>query len=203
MTNQPKPKTISLSVRLPASVYDIVSAAAFTNRRSLNGQIVWMLEKAGARSVQAIMAGDHEPERIPPDETGHVPDVSVPVPRAPAPSKVRIDAGRGDAWTDDECADHLVALWNKVAVDHGLVQVSKITPQRRAKLIARALEVKDTGQGRLSAAEDVILGIKDQPLLLGKAGNGKWKCTFDWLIEPRNWTKVEERTYEERKNSRF
>ena len=39
-------KTIALSIRLPASIRDQVQKRAIENRRSLNQEIVWLIQRA-------------------------------------------------------------------------------------------------------------------------------------------------------------
>ena len=51
----PDEKTISLSIRIPASLKDKLHKRAVRNRRSLNQEIVWLIQKAIA------MIEDEEP----------------------------------------------------------------------------------------------------------------------------------------------
>lgn len=79
--------------------------------------------------------------------------------------------------------------WNLMAEDHGLPQVKRITPGRRQKIKDRA---KDAG-GLIKLVE-VIEQIPTQPFLLGKNQRG-WKADLDWILEPRNFVKLEERKF--------
>lgn len=84
--------------------------------------------------------------------------------------------------------EHVVEVWNDLAVRHGLAAVKKITPERRKKLntFIRRHSIDDI--------TEAIAAIPRSPFLLGQNGRG-WQATFDWFLEPRNVTKLTEGTY--------
>ena len=45
-------ETVALSIRLPANIRDILTERAAENRRSLNQEIVWLIQKALAALEQ-------------------------------------------------------------------------------------------------------------------------------------------------------
>jgi hypothetical protein len=87
-----------------------------------------------------------------------------------------------------------VDAWNELAKATGLSKVQKFDTSRRKKV---RLRLDDCGG--IEAWSDMIAGIRDSPHLLGmtpsKNGQTPWKASFDWLIEPRNFTKVMEGNY--------
>lgn len=102
---------------------------------------------------------------------------------APPPTPSQAD-GLG---SDDAAA--VANYWNNVAEEHGLSAVRRMTDTRRKKINARLSET-----GGLRKMAEVIDAIPDQPFLLGR-NDRQWKVDFDWLLEPSNFVKVEERKY--------
>lgn len=84
--------------------------------------------------------------------------------------------------------EHVVEVWNDLAVKHGLASVKKITPERRKKLLTfiRRHTIDDI--------TEAISAIPRSPFLLGQNNRG-WQASFDWFLEPRNLTKLTEGTY--------
>lgn len=96
---------------------------------------------------------------------------------------------KGETGLGNDDAALIANSWNLMAEDHGLPQVKRITPGRRQKIKDRA---KDAG-GLIKLVE-VIEQIPSQPFLLGKNQRG-WKADLDWILEPRNFVKLEERKF--------
>lgn len=84
--------------------------------------------------------------------------------------------------------EHVVEVWNDLAGRHGLPAVKKITPERRKKLrtFIRRHSIDDI--------TEAITAIPRSPFLLGQNDRG-WQASFDWFLEPRNFTKLSEGTY--------
>ncbi len=78
--------------------------------------------------------------------------------------------------------------WNGMAEEHGLPTIQRMTRARRQKILARAKEVG------LTNLITTIEKVPDQPFLLGRNDRG-WRIDFDWLMEPRNFVKVEEQKF--------
>jgi hypothetical protein len=78
--------------------------------------------------------------------------------------------------------------WNGMAEEHGLPTIQRMTRARRQKVLARAREVG------LPNLITTIERVPDQPFLLGRNDRG-WMIDFDWLMEPRNFVKVEEQKF--------
>ena len=53
----PNEKTAALSIRLPASMKKVVEQLATEHRRSLNQEIVWLIQQALAQSEQPPTTG--------------------------------------------------------------------------------------------------------------------------------------------------
>lgn len=95
-----------------------------------------------------------------------------------------------DGLGEDEAAA-VAHYWNGMAEECGLSQVKRMTATRREKIKARVKEV-----GFMNLCSNVIDQIPKQPFLTGKNARG-WKCDFDWILEPSNLVKIEERKFEQ------
>lgn len=84
--------------------------------------------------------------------------------------------------------EHVVEAWNDVAERRGLAKVKTLTPQRRRKLMSR---IKEAG---VDGFTEAIGTIEASPFLRGENGRG-WRADFDWMLEPKNFTKLREGTY--------
>ena len=84
--------------------------------------------------------------------------------------------------------EHVVEVWNDVASRCGLPVVRKMTPERRRKLrtFIRRHSIDDI--------TEAISAVPRSPFLLGQNDRG-WQASFDWFLEPRNFTKLTEGTY--------
>lgn len=84
--------------------------------------------------------------------------------------------------------EHVVEVWNDLAVKHGLPSVKKVTPERLKKLnsFIRRWSIDDI--------TEAIEAIPRSPFLLGQNDRG-WQASFDWFLEPRNLTKLTEGVY--------
>lgn len=88
--------------------------------------------------------------------------------------------------------DLVILAWN--GLPSTVPQISKMTDTRKRKLIQR---IEENGIDKVLAAIELV---KRSDFLLGK--DGKWHITFDWFIEPRNFTKVIEGNYQNRTPAR-
>lgn len=88
--------------------------------------------------------------------------------------------------------DLVILAWN--GLPSSVPQISKMTDTRKRKLVQR---IEENGIDKVLAA---IEQVKASDFLLGK--DGKWHITFDWFIEPRNFTKVIEGNYQNRTPAR-
>ncbi len=84
--------------------------------------------------------------------------------------------------------EHVVEVWNDVAERRGLAKVKQLTPQRRRKLVSR---IKEAG---VDGFTEAIGTIEASPFLRGENGRG-WRADFDWMLEPKNFTKLREGAY--------
>lgn len=85
--------------------------------------------------------------------------------------------------------EHVVEAWNATADRLGLPTVRKLTPERRRKLQTR---IK---QNTIDEFTEAIGAIERSPFLRGDNGRN-WKADFDWMLEPKNFTKLTEGTYD-------
>lgn len=73
-----------------------------------------------------------------------------------------------------------------------------LTPPRRTKLAARLLEI-----GGRDAWHDVLRQIRASAFLRGeKSRDGRFVAEIDWLLEPRNLTKLREGNFDDRPQNR-
>ena len=85
--------------------------------------------------------------------------------------------------------EHVVEAWNATAQRNGLREVRKFTPQRRRKLASRIR------QNTIDEFTEAISAIERSAFLRGENDRG-WRATFDWMLEPSNFTKLIEGTYD-------
>lgn len=85
--------------------------------------------------------------------------------------------------------EHVVEAWNDLASATGLREVRKFTPQRQRKLATRIR------QNTVDEFTEAIAAIGRSPFLRGENDRG-WRATFDWMLEPANFTKLIEGTYD-------
>jgi hypothetical protein len=86
----------------------------------------------------------------------------------------------------------LAAAWNDMARQHGLLQVSEVTPKREAMIRARINERwKDNPPQKWAA---YLAAIAASPFLRGENQRG-WRANFDWAIRPDSPVRVAEGKY--------
>lgn len=87
----------------------------------------------------------------------------------------------------------LGAIWNDMAADIGLPQVSELTPKRRAALRARIVErwMKDPER----QFRKYCRRISTSDFLTGQKPGSDWKASFDWAIKPGSPVAVAEGKY--------
>jgi hypothetical protein len=85
--------------------------------------------------------------------------------------------------------EHVIEAWNMTAEPIGLQRVRKLTPERRRKLntFIRRHTIDEITEG--------IAAIPRSPFLRGENARG-WRADFDWMLEPKNFTKLTEGTYD-------
>ena len=64
-----------------------------------------------------------------------------------------------------------------------------LSAERRKKLAARLKEV-----GGIDGWREVLGNIAQMPFCYGESESG-WKVSLDWLLSPKNLTKILEKTY--------
>ena len=75
--------------------------------------------------------------------------------------------------------------WNQIVTS--LPKVSRLTEQRKKSIKAK--------KATLEEFEEVFKKVESSDFLSGR--NKKWlACGFDWVLEPRNWTKIIEGNYD-------
>jgi hypothetical protein len=88
----------------------------------------------------------------------------------------------------DLCPEHVLEAWNAMA-DRTGVPKAKLTPERRKKLstFIRRHPVDDI--------TEAISAIERSAFLRGE-NDRSWRADFNWMLEPRNFTKLTEGTYD-------
>lgn len=85
--------------------------------------------------------------------------------------------------------EHVVEVWNELAIRRGLKIVKRLSPERRATLKTRI------GQNRIEDFQEAMAAIDRSPFLCGE-NDRRWKAYFDWMLKPANFTKLIEGTYD-------
>lgn len=85
--------------------------------------------------------------------------------------------------------EHVVEAWNATAEQIGLKTVRKFTPHRQRKLQTRIR------QNTIDEFTEAIDAIARSPFLRGENDRG-WRADFDWMLEPKNFTRLIEGTYD-------
>jgi hypothetical protein len=91
-----------------------------------------------------------------------------------------------------------IESWNSLAKDIGLPIVQR---QGHTRLKALALRIEEAGG--IDGWNACLAKVRDSPFLRGQVnGNGheNFRCTFDWLLKPANFTKIMEGNYDENRN---
>jgi hypothetical protein len=85
--------------------------------------------------------------------------------------------------------EHVVEAWNATASEIGLRTIRKLTPERQRKVATRIR------QNTIEDFTEAIGAIGRSPFLRGENDRG-WRANFDWMLEPKNFTKLIEGTYD-------
>jgi 7,8-dihydro-6-hydroxymethylpterin-pyrophosphokinase len=85
--------------------------------------------------------------------------------------------------------EDVVEVWNENAPGWGLKPIRKLTPHRRRKLATRIRE------NSIDEFTEAITAIGRSPFLRGESQRG-WRANFDWMLEPSNFAKLIEGTYD-------
>ncbi len=89
-----------------------------------------------------------------------------------------------------------VAAFNDMAARHGISQVQKMTDTRRKALRGR---LKDCGG--IEGWHVALSKIEASDFLTGRSRD--WRCDFDWINKPANFTKLMEGNYDNRSRQDF
>lgn len=92
--------------------------------------------------------------------------------------------------------EQAVASWNDLAEELGLSKVKALTGARQASLRNRLREC-----GGIDGWNDVLAEIRRCPHLLGE-NDRQWKADFDFVLQPKSFTKLREGTYSNRGKGR-
>ena len=82
-----------------------------------------------------------------------------------------------------------ISGWNLLAREVKIPEVQRLTEVRKTKLLKRLSEV-----GGISGWESMLEIIRQSPALTGGT-NMDWRVNFDWVLEPKNLTKIMEKNY--------
>ena len=82
-----------------------------------------------------------------------------------------------------------ISGWNLLAREVKIPEVQRLTEVRKTKLLKRLSEV-----GGISGWEAMLEIIRQSPALTGGT-NMDWRVNFDWVLEPKNLTKIMEKNY--------
>lgn len=123
--------------------------------------------------------------------------LNFPLPQAPRPDADKTPVAVPALPLNPSGHDLALAgmtVWNEVFADQTLPRISKIDGAREKAFLARLN--KDLG-GNLYTFTTLCIRVRSSPHLTG-CSNGGWRASFDWCMEPRNFTKIVEGNYDER-----
>jgi hypothetical protein len=83
-----------------------------------------------------------------------------------------------------------VTAWNALATDCGLAAVQSLTEPRRRQLAARLKEC-----GGIDGWHFALSKVRTSPFLRGQGSSG-WRADFDFMLRPKNFTKLMEGGYD-------
>jgi uncharacterized protein YdaU (DUF1376 family) len=93
---------------------------------------------------------------------------------------------------DEATSRAVTTSWNLLAAEVGLAQVQILSETRRRALPLRLKEI-----GGLVGWYAMCDKIRASPFLTGQSSS--WKCSFDWVINPKNLIKIMEGNYDDKK----
>lgn len=96
------------------------------------------------------------------------------VPKPPDPEQSAVDA------------------WNAMASRTGLPHVQRLTEPRK-----RALRARLTEAGGLDGWKTALAKVEASPFLCGRTGKREWRADFDFVLQPKSFTKLMEGAYDE------
>jgi len=114
---------------------------------------------------------------------------------APTPNTTPIkeeDGGAKAPLVDDgkkQIEEFCFGAWNRLAAEHDLSKLQRLTEPRIRALHLRLLEI-----GGADGWDAMIEIIKQSPFLLGENNNG-WRVDIDFVLKPANLTKIMEGKY--------
>lgn len=94
--------------------------------------------------------------------------------------------GSKDPGVDKAITDAVVA-WNAVAAEFGLPTVKRMSSERRAAL-RRCL----AAVGGIEGWHELMANIRGSPFLRGETSRDGWCATFDFVVKPKNYTRIGE-----------
>ena len=97
----------------------------------------------------------------------------------------KVDCASGDALSPDDVLEG----WNEIAQAKGLPVVRKLTEARKRQLKARLREWPDVKDWQAA-----LRTIASTPFLCGDNPRG-WRADFDFLLQPKSFTKLVEGAY--------
>lgn len=125
-------------------------------------------------------------DRTPPPQ----PLRDTPAAAAPKPSKNHQEPSEVSASGDAPLTvEEVVEGWNDTAAKHGLVQVRKLTADRRKKAQAQIRRFD------LEEWQAVFAKVSQSPFLKGSNDRG-WRCDFDFILSEKNFVKILEGKYD-------
>ena len=89
---------------------------------------------------------------------------------------------------DDLKPEHVVEAWNDLANRYGFSK-ARLTPERQRKLKTRIRQCS------VDEFTEAIAAFDRSSFLRGENDRG-WKPNLDWLLEPKNFVKVQEGAYD-------
>lgn len=139
-----------------------------------------------ARASRETPSTDAAETPVKPANNGRATDVERTRNDTDTDTDTREVTGSKDPGADKAVPD-AVAAWNAVAAQFGLPTVRRISSERRVAL-RRCL----AAVGGIEGWHELMANIRGSPFLRGETSRDGWCATFDFVVKPKNYTRIAE-----------
>lgn len=139
-----------------------------------------------ARASRETPSTDAAETPVKPANNGRSTDVERARNDTDTDTDTREVTGSKDPGADSAMAEAIVA-WNALASECGLPAVQRVSAERRKALRKCLGDV-----GGMDGWHGVLANIRGSPFLRGETGRNGWCATFDFVMKPKNYTRIAE-----------
>jgi uncharacterized protein YdaU (DUF1376 family) len=139
-----------------------------------------------ARASRETPSTDAAETPVKPANNGRATDVDRTRNDTDTDTDTREVTASNDAGADSAMAEAIVA-WNALASECGLPAVQRVSAERRKALRKCLGDV-----GGIEGWHGLLANIRGSPFLRGETGRNGWCATFDFVVKPKNYTRIAE-----------